>query len=119
MEKPKFFYLETCKTCQKILAELEGGDMDLREIKSKNVTLNELEAMRKRTDTYESLFSRRAMKFRSLGLNEKELSEEDYRDWILKEYTFLKRPVLLTDDAVYAGNSKKAVSGMKEALGLS
>ena len=41
--------------------------------------------------SYEALFSRRAMKFRSMGLADKTLTEQDYRQLILDEYTFLKR----------------------------
>jgi arsenate reductase len=48
--------------------------------------------MKELAGSYEALFSRRAMKYRSMGLNEMELSEDDYRKYILEEYTFLKRP---------------------------
>ncbi|MEM6322008.1 MAG: ArsC/Spx/MgsR family protein, partial [Bacteroidota bacterium] len=67
---------------------------------------------------YESLFSRRARKYASMGLKEKQLSETDYRDLILEEYTFLKRPVILIDDAIFVGNSKKVVAAAKAKLGL-
>lgn len=58
------------------------------------------------------------MKYRSLGLNEKELTEEEYKNLILEEYTFLKRPVIVVDDAVFVGNSKKTVEAAKAKLGL-
>ena len=47
---------------------------------------------------------------------EKELSEKDYKDLILDHYTFLKRPVLVLDDQIFVGNSKKVVQAAKEAL---
>ena len=113
----KIYHLETCKTCQKILKELEPLDgVELREIKSKGITKEELEEMRARTDSYESLFSRRAMLFRQRGLNDKQLSENDYRDLILEHYTFLKRPVVVVNDQIFVGNAKKAVEGAKAAL---
>ena len=66
----KIYHLATCKTCQKILKELEPLDgVELREIKSKGVTPKELEEMRALTTSYEDLFSRRAMLFRQRGLN--------------------------------------------------
>ncbi len=111
------FHLETCKTCRKILKELGPLDgIELREIKSKGVTLDELEAMRALTDSYESLFSRRAMLFRQRGLNNQELGEEDYKNLILEHYTFLKRPVVVVDDQIFIGNAKKQVEGAKAAL---
>ncbi|MEM8927487.1 MAG: ArsC/Spx/MgsR family protein [Bacteroidota bacterium] len=113
----KIFHLETCKTCQKILKELEPLDgIELREIKSKGVTQEELEEMRALTDSYESLFSRRAMLFRQRGLNNQELSEDDFKKLILEHYTFLKRPVVVIDDEIFIGNAKKQVEGAKAAL---
>lgn len=113
----KIFHLETCKTCQKILAELQPLEgVELREIKSKGVSPEELEEMRALTDSYESLFSRRAMLFRQRGLNNQELGEEDYRNLILEHYTFLKRPVAIIGDRIFIGNAKKEVEGAKAAL---
>ncbi|WP_394974577.1 arsenate reductase family protein [uncultured Croceitalea sp.] len=113
----KIFHLETCKTCQKILKELEPLDgIELREIKSKGVTPEELDEMRALTDSYEDLFSRRAMLFRQRGLNNEKLDEEDYKNLILEHYTFLKRPVVVVDNQIFIGNAKKQVAGAKEAL---
>ena len=56
------------------------------------------------------------MKFRSMGLADMDLGEDDYRRLIIEEYTFLKRPVLLTDDAVFAGSAKASVEGARAAL---
>ena len=57
------------------------------------------------------------MKFRSMGLAEKNLSEQDYRTLILGEYTFLKRPVFLFDHAVTVGSRKVEVERARELLG--
>ena len=113
----KIYHLATCKTCQKILKELEPLDgVELREIKSKGVTPEELEEMRALTTSYEDLFSRRAMLFRQRGLNTQKLNEEDYKALILEHYTFLKRPIVLVEDKIFIGNAKKQVDGAKEAL---
>ncbi|MDC6388074.1 hypothetical protein PP182_05250 [Maribacter sp. PR1] len=111
------YHLGTCNTCQRILKELQPlEDFDLQDIKSEPITENQLEEMRTLTDSYESLFSRRAMLFRQRGLNNKELSEDDYKSLILDHYTFLKRPVILVDDKIFIGNSKKTVEAAKEAI---
>jgi arsenate reductase-like glutaredoxin family protein len=113
----KIFHLETCKTCQKILKELEPLEgIELREIKSKGITSEELEEMYALTESYEALFSRRAMLFRQRGLNNQQLGEEDYKNLILEHYTFLKRPVVLVDNQLFIGNAKKQVEGAKAAL---
>ena len=66
--------------------------------------------------SYESLFSRRALKYKALGLKDKTLSETDYKNFILEEYTFLKRPVIIINNAIFVGNSKKTVEAASLAL---
>jgi arsenate reductase len=66
--------------------------------------------------SYESLFSRRAMKYKELGLKDKQLVEEDYRDLILGEYTFLKRPVVIIDKQIFVGSEKKNIAALKKVV---
>jgi len=66
--------------------------------------------------SYEALFSRRALKYKELGLKSKKLEEKDYRKYILEEYTFLKRPVVIVKDQIFAGSEKKTVEALKRAL---
>lgn len=113
----KIYHLGSCSTCQRILKELEPLDgVQLQEIKSEPITQEQLEQMEALSGSYESLFSKRAMLFRQRGLHEKQLSEADYKSLILEHYTFLKRPVILVDDHIFVGNSKKTVQAAKEAL---
>ena len=113
----KIYHLGSCSTCKRILKELEPLDgVELQEIKSEALTSEQLEQMVELSGSYESLFSRRAMLFRQRGLHEKDLSESDYKDLILDHYTFLKRPVVIVDDQIFVGNSKKTVEAAKEAL---
>lgn len=113
----KIYHLSTCNTCQRIIGELNNGEgFELQNIKEKNVSAKELDKMAKQEGSYEALFSRRAMKYRGLGLNEQNLTEKDYRSWILKEYTFLKRPVAVIDGHYYVGNAKKVVAAAVAAL---
>ncbi len=116
----KIYHLQNCGTCQRIIGELNGGDgFELQNIKEEKITAEQLDAMKEKAGSYEALFSRRAMKYRSMGLNEMTLTEDDYRRYILEEYTFLKRPVMLIDDEIFVGNAKKAVEGAKMKLNLS
>lgn len=113
----KIYHLGTCSTCQRIIKSLElGPDVILQDIKTDPITTAQLDDMKNRSGSYESLFSRRAMKYRSMGLHERSLDEDDYRSLILEEYTFLKRPVLILDDQIFVGNSKKVVAAAKQAL---
>ncbi len=113
----KFYYLGTCSTCSRILKELSlGDDFVLQDIKTEAITEAQLEHMKELAGSYESLFSRRAMKYRAMGLHEKDLTEKDYRKLILEEYTFLKRPVLILGDKIFVGNAKSTVEAARKAL---
>jgi arsenate reductase len=72
--------------------------------------------MRKLAGSYGALFSKKAIKYKTLGLKDKQLSEEDYRNYILEEYTFLKRPVILAGDRIFAGSDKKTVEDLRSSL---
>ena len=114
--KNKIYHLSTCNTCQKIIAELGAENFELQNIKEKNIDAKTLDWIAKKMGSYESIFSRRAMKYRSMGLNEMDLSEKDYRKYMLEEYTFLKRPFVIIGDEVFVGNTKKAIAEAKAAL---
>ncbi|MDC7997010.1 arsenate reductase family protein [Gilvibacter sediminis] len=111
------FHLSTCNTCQRILSEWTlPADVTLQDIKTEAITADQLDHMKALAGSYEALFSKRAQLYRGRGLHEKTLSESDYRELILDHYTFLKRPVLVLDDQIFVGNSKKVVAAASEAL---
>ncbi len=112
----KFYYLSSCSTCKRILKEINASKLELVDIKFNPVNEIQLEEMRKLTDSYESLFSRKAMKFHSLGLNEIVMTETDYKKYILLDYTFLKRPVAIVNGKIFIGNTKQNVENLKAAL---
>jgi len=115
----KIYQLSTCNTCQRIIKELGGAEgFEIQNIKIEKITAKQIDEMKKMTGSYESLFSRRSMKYRPMGLHEKEISENEYRELILKEYSFLKRPVIFIDNEIFVGNAKKVVAAAKEKLGL-
>ncbi|MBO3117993.1 hypothetical protein J4050_14645 [Winogradskyella sp. DF17] len=112
-----FFYLSTCNTCTRIMNELNlPNDIVLQDIKNDAITEKQIEQMRALTTSYESLFSKRARLYKEMNLKDKNLSEDDYKSYILEHYTFLKRPVLIYNDIMFIGNSKKVVEAAKTAL---
>lgn len=93
---------------------MEG--FELQNIKTNAITPDQLEEMKILAGSYEALFSRKAMLFRQRGLHEKQLSETDYKNLILEQYTFLKRPVIIFDNQIFVGNSKKNVEQAKDTI---
>ncbi len=113
----KIYYLSTCDTCRRILTELDpSGEVKLQDIKEFPITEVELEMLNKMTGSYEALINKRARLYQERGLKEQKLSEEDFKNLLLEHYTFLKRPVILVENEVFVGNSKKTVQAAQEAL---
>lgn len=113
----KIYHLSSCDTCQRILKELQALDgVLLQDVKTEAMTEAQVEEMKKLAGSYEALFSKRARLYRQKELHEKQLSETEYKKLILEHYTFLKRPVVLVNDQIFIGNSKKVVEAAKEAL---
>lgn len=113
----KIYYLSTCDTCKRILKELNpSSDFVLQDIKNEAITQPQLEEMKSLSGTYESLFSKRARLYKERDLKNKTLSEKDYKDLILEHYTFLKRPVIIYDNQIFIGNSKKVVEAANKQI---
>ena len=115
----KVYHLGNCTTCQAILKDTrpQQKGFTLQDIKPEKITPAQLDEMKKLAGSYEALFSRRAMKYKEMGLKDKPLTEKDYRRLILEEYTFLKRPVVIMNDTIFIGSEKKTVEGLRKAVG--
>ena len=112
----KIYYLKTCDTCRRILKGLPLVGFELQEIKTQPITVAQLEEMHALTKSYESLFSRRSKKYAAMDLKNQVLTEKDYKQLILDEYTFLKRPVIIIDKNIFVGNAKKTIDSLKKFL---
>jgi arsenate reductase (glutaredoxin) len=108
----KAYCVSTCSTCQRIMhdADLIKKGYAYQNIKEEKISPQQLDEMKNMIGSYEALFSRRAIKFKALGLGDKKLTEKDYRDLILQEYTFLKRPVVISGKKIFSGSEKKTVA---------
>ncbi len=111
----KAYHLSQCSTCQRILIEVNWKGQ-LQDIRTERISTEQLDQMAKMSGSYESLFSRRALKYKIMGLKNKTLRETDYRQLILEEDTFLKRPVFIINDKIFVGNSKKTIEALNSTL---
>ena len=87
---------------------------ELQEIKTQPISISQLEDMYTLSGSYESLFSRRAKKYKSMGLKDQILDETDYKQLILSDYTFLKRPVIIVNERIFIGSDKKNLQQLEE-----
>lgn len=114
----KMYHLGTCTTGQAIIREtgVSKKGFEMQDIKTEKITPAQLDEMKQLAGSYEALFSRRALKYKELGLKDKKLAENDYRNFILEEYTFLKRPVTIIQNQIFIGSEKKTVEALKKAI---
>lgn len=101
----------------RILKELNlPEDFILQDIKEDAITVKQLDEMHALAGSYEALFSKRAKLYKEMDLKHQTLEERDYKQYILEHYTFLKRPVIINNNQIFVGNSKKVVATAKEAI---
>lgn len=114
----KMYHLAKCTTCQAIINEtkIEKKGFTMQDIRTEKITPSQLDEMKDLAGSYESLFSRRAIMYKELGLKDKKLEEKDYRSYILEHDTFLKRPVVISGDKIFIGSEKKTVEALKKFL---
>lgn len=113
----KVYYLSTCDTCKRILKEVNlTSDFIKQDVKKEPLTEVQLEELHALSQSYESLFNKRAKLYKERDLKSQSLSEADYKNLLLEHYTFLKRPVFIIQDHIFIGNSKKTVEALKQFL---
>lgn len=98
------------------MKENDFTDFEQQDIKSTPISEQELDEMKNLAGSYEALFSRRAQNYKKLGLKDVDLSETDIKNYILSDYTFLKRPVVIDGENIFIGNEKKNLETLSEHL---
>ena len=113
----KVYYLKTCSTCIRILKELNlSSEFVLQDIKTEEITVKQAEEMKALSGSYETLFSKRSKLYKEMDLKNQDLTERDFKHYILEHYTFLSRPVFIVNNAIFIGNSKKNIEAVKAVL---
>lgn len=112
----KIYYLSTCDTCKRIISDLDlkNKGFVFQDIKTEKITTKQFAEMKKLAGSSEVLFSRIARKYKDLAT--KPTTEKEYESLILEEYTFLKRPVIIINQAIFIGNSKAVIENVKKNL---
>ncbi|MCE2790272.1 MAG: hypothetical protein LW630_10220 [Saprospiraceae bacterium] len=112
----RIYHLSTCDTCRKILQKLPVQGVDLINLREKNISAEDLDFMKSKKGNYESLFNKKAQKWKAMPESDRPVNDQQFRDLILSEYTFLKRPAAIVGSDVFAGNDASTVDELREAL---
>ena len=102
--------MSTCDTCKKIINIWSPSDeLSLIDLKKNPINQKQLKELYELSKSYESLLNKRALLYREFKKKNPVPTESDYKKLILEHYTFLKRPILLINDKLVIGNSKKSI----------
>ena len=118
MKEVTLYWMESCSTCRKAVRWLDRRGVKVsrfRDIKEEPLTRAEIERLAKMLGGPEELFSKRAVKYREMKLNERVLSREDMLELMSGEYTFLKRPIMEIDGKATAGFFEKSYESFLNA----
>lgn len=94
------------------MSRFDLAEWELREVRSNPVSVEELEKMFELTNSFEFLFSKRSAQIKAQQINLKNLKEPDFKKLILEHYSFLKRPVFLTEERIFVGNAKHTLDDL-------
>ena len=103
-----FICYPKCSTCRKAKTWLEDHNIsyELRDIKEENPTAQELSDWQKRSGLpMKKFFNTSGMLSREMGLKDKlkAMTDQEMLDLLATDGMLVKRPILVTDDAVLVG----------------
>ncbi|MBR6186965.1 MAG: arsenate reductase family protein [Clostridia bacterium] len=106
--KPLFLCYDRCSTCQKAQKWLDEQQIayEKRPIKEQNPTAEELAAWQKKSGLpLRKFFNTSGMKYRELNLKDRlpQMEEEEMLSLLATDGMLVKRPLLITPDAVIPG----------------
>lgn len=103
-----FICYPKCSTCRKAKTWLEDHNIsyELRDIKEENPTAQELSEWQKKSGLpMKKFFNTSGMLYREMGLKDKlkTMTDQEMLDLLATDGMLVKRPILVTDDAVLVG----------------
>jgi len=113
MENVTLYWLPHCSTCKKAKEFIENKGVainNFHDLKAQPLLPEAVVRLAKMVGGIDKLFSRRAIKYRELGFDKREISDAEMKDLMSREYTFIKRPVLVIGESATAGFSEKTYS---------
>lgn len=95
------------------MKEFNLSDFELREIKTKAISEDELQELYALAESYELLFSKKSTQIKERNIDVKSLQENDFRKLILEDYRFLKRPVFVIENEIFIGSEKRILENLR------
>lgn len=95
----KIYGIKTCGSVKKAMGffEARGIAYEWIDFKQQKPTLSDLERWLKQSPI-DRLFNAKSATYRALGLKELNLDEAGKKEWLLKDFRLIKRPVVELDN---------------------
>ena len=104
------YYLKNCNISKRVIKEVGiDSSFEIRDIKENKLSPEEVRFLAEIAGSYQALFSKKARKYREYNLHLKNLTENDYKMYLLEDYTFLKRPTVVIDNKIFIGSHRNTV----------
>jgi len=103
----------SCTSCRKTVSQLKEGDAEFtaRDYFKERFTREELQALLDRAGMKPSdVLSKRAKPYKELGLDTREVSEDELLDLMIEEPRLLKRPLVLGNGEVILGHDTQKLA---------
>lgn len=96
--------IKNCNKVRDTFAWLEARNVEYEfvDVKKEPLTRDELQSIADHIGL-DVLVNRRGMKWKQLGLKDKELTDQELFDVLLENQTMIKRPVLIKEQAILVG----------------
>lgn len=103
----KIYYLASCDTCRKIIKALpKNANLEFHDIRQNPLTETEIDFLKELSGSYEVFFSKKAQLYKEKNLKNANLTEPDFKKYLLEHYTFLSRPVVIINENIFIGNTQ-------------
>ena len=104
----KVYGITTCGSVKKATTFLKNKNLDFEcvDFKKYNPTEEEITRWSGKV-SMDKLFNTKGTKYKTLGLNYKEMDEKTKVEWLSKEPLLIKRPVIENGDTVVVGFDEK------------
>jgi len=105
--------IKNCDSVKKALKFFEHHDIsyELHDFKTNPVKCDKLSIWLESVDI-KTLFNARSTTYRNLKLKEKNLNEQEQREWLCKENLLIKRPIIEYKDKLLVGFNEQNYNGV-------
>jgi len=105
--------IKNCDSVKKALKFFKNHNLayTLQDFKTESVSCDKISFWLESSDM-KTIFNKRSTTYRTLELKEKNLTEDEQKEWLCKENLLIKRPIIEFEDKIIVGFNEKNYEGI-------